>query len=93
MNTGKTLFAQLMDFLSWTTFARHVARYGGDKSVRMLTYAEQFRAMTFAQLTYSESLRNIEVCLSAQDAKLYHMGIRSPIRRSTLPAATLYKNY
>jgi len=87
MNTGKTLFAQLMDFLPWTTFARYVARYGGDKGVRTLTCAEQFRAMAFAQLTYRESLRDIEVCLTAQEAKLYHMGFREPIRRSTLADA------
>ena len=51
MHTGKTLFAQVMDFLPWTTFARCVARYGGDRSVKSLTCAEQFRAMAFAQLT------------------------------------------
>ena len=87
MNTGKTLFAQLMDFLPWTTFGRCVLRYRGDKNVRTLNCAEQFRVMAFAQLTYRESLRDIEVCLSAQEAKLYHMGIRSPIRRSTLADA------
>jgi len=87
MNTGKTLFAQLMDFLPWTTFARYVARYGGDKGVCSLTCAEQFRVMAFAQLTYRESLRDIDVCLSAQGAKLYHMGFREPIRRSTLADA------
>ena len=87
MNTGKTLFAQLMDFLPWTTFARYVARYDGDKNVRTLTCAEQFRAMAFAQLTYRESLRDIEVCLSVQETKLYHMGFREPIRRSTLADA------
>jgi hypothetical protein len=87
MNTGKTLFAQLMDFLPWTTFARYVARYGGDKGIRTLTCAEQFRAMAFAQLTYRESLRDIEACLLAQAAKLYHMGFREPIRRSTLADA------
>ena len=87
MNTGKTLFAQLMDFLPWTTFARYVTRYGGDKNVRTLTCAEQFRVMAFAQLTYRESLRDIEVCLSAQEAKLYHMGFRERIRRSTLADA------
>jgi hypothetical protein len=76
-----------MDFLPWTTFARYVARYGGDKGVRTLTCAEQFRAMAFAQLTYRESLRDIEVCLTAQEAKLYHMGFREPIRRSTLADA------
>ncbi len=87
MNVGKTLFAQLMDFLPWTTFARYVARYGGDKGVRTLSCAEQFRVMAFAQLTYRESLRDIETCLSAQAAKLYHMGFREPVRRSTLADA------
>jgi len=87
MNTGKTLFAQLMDFLPWTTFGRYVARYGGDKGVRTLSCAEQFRVMAFAQLTYRESLRDIETCLTAQAAKLYHMGFREPVRRSTLADA------
>jgi hypothetical protein len=87
MNVGKTLFAQLMDFLPWTTFGRYVARYGGDKGVRTLSCAEQFRVMAFAQLTYRESLRDIETCLSAQAAKLYHMGFREPVRRSTLADA------
>lgn len=87
MNTGKTLFAQLMDFLPWTTFARYVERYGGDRGIRTLPCAEQFRIMAFAQLTYRESLRDIEVCLSAQVDKLYHMGLREPIRRSTLADA------
>ena len=87
MNAGKLLFAQLMDFLPWTSFARSVARYGGDRRVRNLSCAEQFRAMAFAQLTYRESLRDIEACLSAQPAKLYAMGFRSPVRRSTLAEA------
>ena len=87
MNAGKLLFAQLMDFLPWTSFARSVARYGGDRRVRSLTCAEQFRAMAFAQLTYRESLRDIEACLNAQPAKLYPMGFRSPVRRSTLAEA------
>ena len=64
MNTGKTLFAQLMDFLPWTTFTRIVDRYGGDHRVRTLSCAEQYRSMAFAQLTYRESLRDIETCLS-----------------------------
>ena len=81
MNTGKTLFAQLMEFLPWSTFARIVARYDGDARVRTLRCAEQYRAMAFAQLTYRESLRDIEVCLSAQASKLYHMGFREPVRR------------
>ena len=87
MNTGKTLFAQIMDFLPWKTFQRIVARHGGDKGVRSLTCAEQFRAMAFAQLTYRESLRDIEACLLAQAAKLYHMGFREPVARSTLADA------
>src|SRR5437870_13668652 len=82
MYTGKTLFAQLMDFLPWTTFARIVERYEGDRYVKSLRCAEHFRVMAFAQLTYRESLRDIEACLSAQVAKLYHMGFRGPIRRS-----------
>src|SRR6266571_2646158 len=87
MYTGKTLFAQLMDFLPWTTFARIVERYGGDRYVKSLRCAEHFRVMAFAQLTYRESLRDIEACLSAQASKLYHMGFREPIRRSTLSDA------
>lgn len=87
MNAGKTLFAQLMDFLPWTTFDRYVKRYGGDKGVRSLTCTDQFRVMAFAQLTYRESLRDIEVCLSAQSPKLYHMGFRQEIKRSTLADA------
>jgi uncharacterized protein DUF4372/DDE family transposase len=87
MNAGKTLFAQLMDFLPWSTFARIVARYAGDRRVRVLSCAEQYRAMAFAQLTYRESLRDIETCLSVQPSKLYGMGFREPVRRSTLADA------
>ena len=87
MHTGKTLFAQLMDFLPWTTFTRIVERYGGDRYVKSLRCAEHFRVMAFAQLSYRESLRDIEACLSAQASKLYHMGFREPIRRTTLSDA------
>ena len=87
MNTGKTLFAQIMEFIPWSSFARIVARYGGDSRVRSLACTEQFRAMAFAQLTYRESLRDIEVCLLANQAKLYSMGFRSPVKRSTLADA------
>ncbi len=93
MNTGKTLFAQLMDFLPWTTFMRIVGRYDGDRAVRTLSCAEQFRVMAFAQLTYRESLRDIEACLSAQSAKLYHMGFREPMRRSTLADANAGRDW
>ena len=87
MYTGKTLFAQIMDFLPWKTFHRLVSRYDGDHRIRTLPCAEHFRALAFAQLTYRESLRDIEACLSAQSAKQYHMGIGSPIKRSTLADA------
>jgi hypothetical protein len=87
MNTGRTLFVQLMDFLPWSTFDRIVARYEGDRAVRKLSCAAQYQIMAFAQLTYRESLRDIEVCLTAQAAKLYHMGFRQPVRRSTLADA------
>ena len=87
MYTGKTLFSQIMDYLPWKTFHRLVSRYEGDHRVRTLPCAEQFRVLAFAQLTYRESLRDIEVCLTAQSAKLYHMGIRSPVKRSTLADA------
>src|SRR5271157_3711516 len=76
-----------MEFLPWKTFGRIVARYGGDSRVRTLNCGEQYRAMAFAQLTYRESLRDIETCLSVQASKLYHMGLREPIRRSTLADA------
>ena len=93
MNLGKTLFAQLMDFLPWKTFHRIVARHGGDKGVRTLSCAEQYRAMAFAQLTYRESLRDIEVCLQAQAEKLYHMGFRQPVARSTLADANELRDW
>lgn len=87
MNVGKTLFSQLMDCLPWGTFTRIVARYHGDHAVQTFPCAQQYRAMAFAQLTYRESLRDIEACLSAQPAKLWHMGFGGPVRRSTLADA------
>lgn len=87
MYIGKTLFAQLMDFLPWKTFHRIIDRHDGDRYVKFMTCADQFRVLAFAQLTYRESLRDIEVCLSAQAAKLYHMGFRHEIKRSTLADA------
>jgi hypothetical protein len=87
MYIGKTLFAQLMDFLPWKTFHRITDRCDGDRYVKAMTCADQFRVLAFAQLTYRESLRDIEVCLSAQAAKLYHMGFRHEIKRSTLADA------
>lgn len=87
MNAGKTLFAQIMEFVPWTSFSRIVHRYQGNAGVRTLPCAEQFRAMAFAQLTWRESLRDIEVSLSANATKLYAMGFRSPVKRSTLADA------
>ena len=87
MNAGKTLFAQLMEFVPWTSFARIVHRYGGDSGVRRLACTEQLRVMAFAQLTWRESLRDIEASLSANATKLYAMGFRSAVRRSTLADA------
>ena len=93
MYVGKTLFAQVMDVLPWKTFHRIVTRYGGDYRARTLSCAEQFRVMAFAQLTYRESLRDIEVCLAAQQAKLYHMGIREPVARATLAKANELRDW
>ena len=87
MNFGRTLFSQVMDFVPWTSFDRLVTKYGGDARVRKFRCAEQFRAMAFAQLTFRESLRDIEACLDAQPSKLYGMGFRNPIARSTLADA------
>jgi hypothetical protein len=87
MNVGKTLFAQVMDFVPWTSFRRIVSRYGGDSGVRRMACTDQFRAMAFAQLTWRESLRDIEVTLSANSTKLYAMGLRHTIHRSTLADA------
>jgi len=84
---GKTLFAQVMEFVPWTSFARIVQRHGGNSGVRTLSCAEQFRAMAFAQLTWRESLRDIEASLSANASKLYAMGFRSAVKRSTLADA------
>jgi len=87
VNVGKTLFAQVMDFVPWTSFSRIVHRYGGNSGVRTLSCAEQFRAMAFAQLIWRESLRDIELSLSANATKLYAMGFRSAVKRSTLADA------
>jgi hypothetical protein len=87
MYSGKIVFAQLMDFLPWWSFQRIVQKYGGNRRVRSFPCTEQYRAMAFAQLTFRESLRDIEACLAAQAAKLYHMGFRQPVRRSTLADA------
>jgi transposase len=81
------VFAQLISFLSHNEFNRCVARYQGNKSVRSFSCWDQFLTMAFAQLTYRESLRDIEVCLAAQHRKLYHAGFSGPVKRSTLANA------
>jgi transposase len=87
MNQGRTLFAQLLDFAPHNAFHRCVERYGGNHRVRSFTCWDQFLCMAFAQLTYRESLRDIETCLNAAPERLYHMGIRGTISRSTLADA------
>ena len=87
MNVGKTLFAQIMEFVPWTSFGRIVDRYGGDAGVRRLNCAEQFRVLAFAQLTWRESLRDIEVSLGAHANKRYAMGLRHAVHRATLADA------
>ena len=87
MYAGKLVFAQLMEFAPWHTFRRLVAKYRGDFNVRSFSCMDQFLCLAFAQLTYRESLRDIEACLRAQDAKLYHLGIRGNVSRSALADA------
>ena len=87
MYTGKLIFAQAMDFLPQHTLRRCIQRYDGNKNIKFFTCQDQYRCMAFAQLTYRESLRDIEACLKAQSNKLYHMGIRSKVARSTLADA------
>lgn len=87
MHTGNLVFAQVMEFAPWHTFRRLVAKYHGDFNVRTFSCLDQFLSMAFAQLTYRESLRDIEACLRAQPAKLYHMGLRGNVSRSALADA------
>ncbi len=87
MNVGKTLFAQVMEFVPWKTFGRIVERHKGDAGVRTLSCADLFRIMAFAQLTWRESLRDIEACLAAHQPKLFHMGMKASPARSTLADA------
>ncbi len=87
MNTGRTVFSQIMDFFPLRDFRKCVRRYRGNHKVQKFSCLDQFLCMAFAQLTYRESLRDIEVCLRAMQTKLYHMGIRSRISKSTLADA------
>jgi len=93
MNAGKTLFAQVMEFVPWKTFERVISRHHGDAGVRTLGCADLFRVMAFAQLTWRESLRDIEVCLLANRAKLFHMGLKYVPARSTLSDALSLRDW
>jgi hypothetical protein len=93
MNQGKLVFAQLMQHLPLTTFQRCVARYQGQHKVKSFSCLDHFLCMAFAQLTFRESLRDIETCLRAQQAKLYHLGIRSTVARNTLANANAVRDW
>lgn len=93
MNAGRTVFAQLMDFLPLAEFRRCVQRYRGDYKIQHFTCLDQFLCLAFAQLTFRESLRDIEACLRAQGSKLYHMGFRGDLSRSNLAYANEHRNW
>lgn len=93
MNTGKTIFSQVMEFLPLYEFRKCVARYHGDYKVLSFSCMDQFLCMAFAQLTYRESLRDIESCLRFMQAKLYHMGIRGLVSRNTLANANNQRDW
>jgi len=93
MFAGKFVFSQVMDFMPLHTFRRCVAKYHGDYKVRSFSCLDQYLCMAFAQLTYRESLRDIEVCLRSQNNKLYHMGIRSNVCRSTIADANEQRDW
>ena len=93
MYGGKLVFSQIMDHLPWHTFQRCVRRYDGNRKVKSFQCSEQYRCMAFAQLTYRESLRDIETCLRAQPSKLYHMGLNSGVSRNTLANANQIRDW
>ena len=87
MNSGRTVFSQLIEHVSSKDFQKCVARYRGDSNLRGFSCWDQLLAMAFAQLTYRESLRDIEACLRSVGPKLYHMGLRGKVARTTLADA------
>jgi hypothetical protein len=93
MNTGRTIFAQLMDLVPLPEFRRCVDRYQGDYKSQSFSALDQFLCLAFAQLTYRESLRDIEACLRVQQPKLYHMGIRGRVSRTTLAYANEHRDW
>lgn len=93
MNSGRTVFAQVMDFLPLREFHQCVERYRGDYKVKDFACLDQFLCLAFAQLTYRESLRDIEACLRSRHSKLYHMGIRGHVSRNTLANANNVRDW
>src|SRR6201998_3811638 len=87
MHAGRTVFAQLLEYVPHKEFQKCVTRYSGDSRWRGFSCWDQYLSMAFAQLTYRESLRDIEACLRAVGGKLYHMGFRGRVARSTLADA------
>ncbi len=93
MYTGKLVFSQIIDYLPMHTFRRCVQRYRGNRKIKRFSCLDQYLCMAFAQLTYRESLRDIEACLRAQHNKLYHMGIRAAVSRNTLSNANKVRDW
>ncbi|MGC2579981.1 MAG: IS4 family transposase [Terrimicrobiaceae bacterium] len=93
MHAGKLVFAQVMEFAPWHTFRRLVTKYDGDFNVRRFSCLDQFLCLAFAQLTYRESLRDIEACLRAQPTNLYHLGLRGNVSRSALADANEQRDW
>jgi hypothetical protein len=93
MNLGKFVFAQVMEHLPLHAFHRCVVRYSGEHKVKRFSCLDQYLSMAFAQLTYRESLRDIEACLRVQSPKLYHLGFRSPVARNTLANANATRDW
>ena len=93
MNSGKTVFAQLLQFLPRYEFNKCVKRYNGNYKVRKFPCYDQFLCLAFAQLTYREGLRDIETCLNSHQEKLYHLGFRGQVARSTLADANEARDY
>jgi hypothetical protein len=93
MNVGRTVFSQLIEFLPHQEFQKCVARYAGSRYLKSLSCWDQYLCMAFAQLTYRESLRDIEACLRSVGGKLYHMGFRGKVARSTLADANELRDW
>ncbi len=93
MNAGTTIFSQIMNFVPWRRFQTCVHRYQGDYKIKTFRCSEHLKTMSFAQLTYRESLRDIEACLRAMGVRLYHMGIKSAVSRNNLAHANETRNW